>query len=69
MNRQRLGQPLRGAAVTVLGPDGRPLVRTRTDQNGEYAAIGFSDGVALVVASVPGRQAATRDFSSAQHNP
>src|SRR5580658_3544627 len=29
-----LGVPGSGAAVTVLGPNGRPLVRTRTDQNG-----------------------------------
>jgi len=62
------GQPLRGAAVTVLDPDGRQIVRTRTDQNGEYAATGFGDVVALVVASMPGRQAATAQLllSSAQ---
>jgi hypothetical protein len=52
------GQPLPGAAVTVIDPHGDQLVRTRTDQNGEYAATGFSDVVALVVASMPGRQAA-----------
>ncbi len=62
------GQPLRGAAVTVLDPDGRQIVRTRTDQNGEYAATGFGDVVALVAASMPGRQAATAQLllSSAQ---
>jgi hypothetical protein len=59
VNRQRFGQPLRGATVTVLGSNGRPLVRTLTDQYGEYAAIGFSDVVALVVASAPVPQAAT----------
>jgi carboxypeptidase family protein len=51
-------QPLPGAAVTVMDPHGHQLVRTRTDQNGEYAATGFTDVVALVVASMPGRQAA-----------
>jgi hypothetical protein len=50
-------RPLPGAAVTVMDPHGYQLVRTSTDQNGEYAATGFSDVVALVVASMPGRQA------------
>jgi hypothetical protein len=52
------GRPLPGAAVTVIDPHGDQLVRTRTDRNGEYAATGFSDVIALVVASMPGRQAA-----------
>jgi hypothetical protein len=51
-------RPLPGAAVTVIDPHGYQLVHTRTDQNGEYAATGFSNIVALVVASMPGRQAA-----------
>jgi hypothetical protein len=49
------GQPLPGTAVTVIDPHGRQLVRTRTDRNGEYAATGFSDAVAVVIAIMPGR--------------
>ncbi|MER5519314.1 carboxypeptidase regulatory-like domain-containing protein [Streptomyces sp. NPDC002763] len=52
------GQPLPGATVTVIDPRGRQLVRTRTDQNGEYAATGFSDVVAMVIATMQGRRAA-----------
>ena len=52
------GQPLPGATVTVIDPHGRQLVRTRTDRNGEYAATGFSNEVAVVIAVTPGRPAA-----------
>ncbi|WP_446220661.1 carboxypeptidase regulatory-like domain-containing protein [Micromonospora sp. IBHARD004] len=52
------GQPLPGTTVTVIDPHGRQLVRTRTDRNGEYAATGFSEVVALVIAIMPGRPAA-----------
>lgn len=52
------GQPLPGTTVTVIDPRGRQLVRTRTDQNGEYAATGFSDVAAMVIATMPGRPAA-----------
>jgi hypothetical protein len=52
------GQPLPGATVTVIDPHGRQLVRTHTDRNGEYAATGFSEVVALVIAIMPGRPAA-----------
>jgi len=52
------GQPLPGTTVTVIDQHGRQLVRTRTDRNGEYAATGFSDVVALVIAIMPGRPAA-----------
>ena len=52
------GQPLPGAAVIVTDLQGRQLVRTRTDRNGDYAATGFSDANALVFATMPGRQAA-----------
>ena len=52
------GQPLPGTTVTVIDPDGRQLVRTRTDQNGEYAATGFSEVAAVVIATTPGRPAA-----------
>ena len=52
------GQPLHGTAVTVIDPHGHQLVRTVTDWNGEYAATGFSDIVALILASMPGRQPA-----------
>ena len=51
------GQPLPGATVTVIDLRGRQLVRTRTDRNGEYAATGFSDLGAVVVAVMPGRPA------------
>jgi hypothetical protein len=52
------GQPLPGTTVTVIDRHGRQLVRTRTDRNGEYAATGFSDVVAMVIAMMPGRPAA-----------
>jgi hypothetical protein len=52
------GQPLPGTTVTVIDPHGHQLVRTRTDRNGEYAATGFSDGNATVIAIMPGRPAA-----------
>ena len=52
------GQPLPGTTVTVIDPHGRQLVRTRTDQNGEYAATGFSDVAAVVIAIMPGRPVA-----------
>jgi hypothetical protein len=52
------GQPLPGTTVTVIDPHGRQLVRTRTDRNGEYAATGFSEVVAVVIAIMPGRPAA-----------
>ncbi|WP_204078858.1 DUF3533 domain-containing protein [Planotetraspora phitsanulokensis] len=51
------GEPL-SATITVTDPHGRQLVRTHTDQNGEYAATGFHDGFAIVVAGAPGRQPA-----------
>ena len=52
------GHPLPGTTVTVIDPHGRQLVRTRTDRNGEYAATGFSEVVAVVIAIMPGRPAA-----------
>jgi Carboxypeptidase regulatory-like domain/Protein of unknown function (DUF3533) len=52
------GQPLPGTTVTVIDPHGRQLVRTRTDRNGEYAATGFSEVAAVVIAIMPGRPAA-----------
>jgi Carboxypeptidase regulatory-like domain/Protein of unknown function (DUF3533) len=52
------GEPLPGVTITVTDAHGRQLVRTRTDQNGEYAATGFHDGFAIVVAGAPGRQPA-----------
>jgi hypothetical protein len=55
------GEPLPGATITVTDPHGHQLLHTRTDQNGEYAATGFHEGFAVVVAGAPGRQpAATR---------
>jgi hypothetical protein len=51
-----VGEPLPGVTITVTDPHGRQLVHTRTDQNGEYAATGFNDGFAVVVAGALGRQ-------------
>ena len=50
------GQPLRDAAIMVTDLRGRQFVRTRADRNGEYAATGFSDEAAVVLATMPGRQ-------------
>jgi Carboxypeptidase regulatory-like domain/Protein of unknown function (DUF3533) len=50
------GEPLPGAAITVTDPRGHQLLHTRTDEHGEYAATGFHDGFAIVVAGAPGRQ-------------
>ncbi|MCO5967896.1 carboxypeptidase regulatory-like domain-containing protein [Actinoallomurus soli] len=50
------GEPLPDATVTVTDPRGHQLLHTRTDKNGEYAATGFHDGFAIVVAGAPGRQ-------------
>ena len=51
-----IGEPLQGATITVTDQHGRQLLHTRTDQNGEYAATGFHDGLAVVLAGTPGRQ-------------
>jgi hypothetical protein len=50
------GQPLPGAAITVTDLHGHQLVRTRTDPDGDYTATGFSDVVAVVLATMPGRE-------------
>ncbi|MCO6006915.1 carboxypeptidase regulatory-like domain-containing protein [Actinoallomurus purpureus] len=50
------GEPLPGITITVTDSHGRQLLHTRTDQNGEYAATGFHEGFAVVVAGAPGRQ-------------
>ena len=64
------GQPLPGAAVTVIDLQGRQLVRTRTDRNGEYAATGFSDANAVVFAAMlEAVKPQPRSCSSAQRNP
>jgi hypothetical protein len=51
-----IGEPLPDVTITVTDPRGRQLLQTRTDQNGEYAATGFHEGFAVVVAGTPGRQ-------------
>ncbi|WP_329246553.1 carboxypeptidase regulatory-like domain-containing protein [Actinoallomurus sp. NBC_01490] len=51
-----VGEPLAGVTITVTDAHGRQLLHTRTDQNGEYAATGFHEGFAVVVAGGPGRQ-------------
>ncbi|MEN1889535.1 carboxypeptidase regulatory-like domain-containing protein [Streptomyces mirabilis] len=48
-------QPIRHAAVTVMDPGGRQLVRTTTNARGEYAVTGLPEGYISVVASHPGR--------------
>ncbi|MER5177248.1 carboxypeptidase regulatory-like domain-containing protein [Streptomyces sp. NPDC002896] len=46
-------QPVRGASVTVMDTKGRQLVRTTTNEHGEYAATGLPEGyLNIVVASV-----------------
>ncbi|MEV0409139.1 carboxypeptidase regulatory-like domain-containing protein [Actinoallomurus sp. NPDC050550] len=50
------GEPVPGATITVTDPRGRQLLHTRTDHNGEYAATGFHDGFAVVVAGASGRK-------------
>ncbi|MEV5474233.1 carboxypeptidase regulatory-like domain-containing protein [Streptomyces sp. NPDC007148] len=48
-------QPVHHAAVTVMDPSGRQLVRTTTNARGEYAVTGLPEGYISVVASFPGR--------------
>ncbi|WP_030930887.1 carboxypeptidase regulatory-like domain-containing protein [Streptomyces sp. NRRL B-24720] len=48
-------QPVRGAAVTVMDTKGRQLVRTTTDEHGEYAAAGLPEGYLRIVVSSVGR--------------
>lgn len=50
------GLPLAGVPIMVAGPHGHQLLRTRTDDNGEYSATGFSDGAAVVLADAAGYQ-------------
>lgn|GEM_PF-3454008 len=47
-------QPLSGVVVTVSRPDGHLLVRTRTDEHGEYRVTGLPDAYVDVLASGPG---------------
>lgn len=49
-------QPVRGAAVTVIDAGGRQLVRTTSDEHGEYAATGLPEGWLSVVVSSAGRR-------------
>jgi hypothetical protein len=51
-----IGEPLPGATITVTDTHGRQILHTRTDHKGEYAATGFHDGLAVVLAGAPGRQ-------------
>jgi hypothetical protein len=59
----------------MIDPHGRQLVRTRTDRNGEYAATGFSEVDAVVIAIMPGRPAAVSqllldpDTDKSRHRP
>lgn len=48
-------QPVRGAAVTVMDTKGRQLVRTTTNEHGEYAATGLPEGYLRIVVSSVGR--------------
>jgi hypothetical protein len=50
------GESLPGASITVTDWQGRQLLHSRTDENGEYAATGFHSGSAVVVAGAPGHQ-------------
>jgi len=53
-----IGEPLSGVTITITDPHGHQLLHTRTDHNGEYAATGLGDGIAVVLAGAPGRQPA-----------
>ncbi|MEV5755025.1 carboxypeptidase-like regulatory domain-containing protein [Actinoallomurus sp. NPDC052308] len=59
------GEPLPGVAITVTDPRGHQLLHTRTDKNGEYAATGFHDGFAIVVAGAPAGNRSPRGCTSA----
>ena len=48
------GTPVAGASVTVLDPRGNQLVRTRTDDDGRYAAAGLPEAPLAVVLLAPG---------------
>ncbi|MFE5243264.1 MULTISPECIES: carboxypeptidase regulatory-like domain-containing protein [unclassified Streptomyces] len=49
------GHSVRGAAVIVMDTAGRQLLRTRTDERGDYAVAGLPEGyVTLVVAAANG---------------
>lgn len=48
-------QLVRHAAVTVMDPSGRQLVRTTTNARGEYAVTGLPEGFISVVVSYPRR--------------
>jgi hypothetical protein len=50
------GESLPGASITVTDLHGRQLLHSRTDENGEYAATGFHNGFAVVVAGAPDHQ-------------
>ncbi|MGW0786553.1 carboxypeptidase regulatory-like domain-containing protein [Streptomyces sp. NPDC002913] len=45
------GHPVRGAAVIVMDTAGRQLLRTRTDERGDYAAAGLPEGYVTLVAA------------------
>ncbi|MDT0468190.1 carboxypeptidase regulatory-like domain-containing protein [Streptomyces gibsoniae] len=49
------GHPVRGAAVTVVDARGRQLVRSVTNEAGEYAATGLPEGYLSIVVSAYGR--------------
>ncbi|KFG72865.1 carboxypeptidase regulatory-like domain-containing protein [Streptomyces mutabilis] len=53
-------QPVRHAAVTVLGPDGRHLVSTSTNARGQYAVTGLPEDHLGIVVSSPGHQPAVQ---------
>jgi hypothetical protein len=48
-------RPVRGAAVLVMDTAGRQLLRTITDEHGEYAATGLPEGYISVVILSAGR--------------
>lgn len=50
------GASLSGATITVTDLRGRQLLHSRTDENGEFAATGFHNGFAVVLAGAPGYQ-------------
>ncbi|WAP53832.1 carboxypeptidase regulatory-like domain-containing protein [Streptomyces sp. S465] len=49
-------RPVRHAAVTVMDTGGRQLVRTTTNERGEYAVTGLPEGYLTIVASSSARE-------------
>ena len=49
------GGPIAGASVTIIGQDGRQVLRTSTERHGRYAADSLPEGLLTVLAAPAGR--------------